>query len=107
MTMEFALAAGCVTLAIGHMVAFAGIWFRYAIPRSPRIFHYILFLTMTASGVTLMCIAWLALTYPDVYLFGYFRDVYWIVFFFSEAATIWTLNAYALYFHLRGRRCPA
>ncbi len=99
------VAAAFVITGLGELAALLGILFRYAIPRSPRIFHVLLFVPMVLASVSCFVLAWLALS-GEQEVAGANGLTLILVFFFAEGAVYWILVSYAVYHHLRGRRCP-
>lgn len=99
------ISALLIVLALGQVASLLGIWFRYAIPRAPRIFHWLLLFPMLISIFSALAVAWLALTGIQVIL-GLDGITLLLIYFASQVVVYWALVAYAIYHHFRGRRCP-
>ena len=99
------IVAALVITGLGELAALLGILFRYAIPRSPKIFHVLLFVPMVSASLSCFVLAWIALT-GEQQAAGVNEETLRVVFFASEGAVYWILVSYAVYHHLRGRRCP-
>ncbi len=99
------ISAILVVLALGQAASLLGIWFRYAIPRAPKIFHWLLLLPMLLSIFSALGLAWVLLTGMDTIL-GLDALMLFLVYCGSQAVVYWTLVAYAVYHRLRGRKCP-
>jgi len=56
------IVAALVITGLGELAALLGILFRYAIPRSPKIFHVLLFVPMVSASLSCFVLAWIALT---------------------------------------------
>ncbi len=98
-------ALALVVLGLGELAAMLGIQFRYAIPRAPWFFRLILFPPMLGCVASTLTLSWVALSGAEEVL-G--LDPVWLfaIYVVCQAMTFWTLVAYAVYHHLRGRRCP-
>lgn len=93
------LAALLFVVALGFIAATLGILYRHAIPRSPRLFHYLTAPPGLILSVASLLLAYQFLTGEDA-LFGVGRNFYAIVIIGSLAFWIWALNAYAVYHHV-------
>lgn len=82
-----------------------GIWFRYAIPRAPRVFHWLLLFPMLLSILSALGLTWVLLATAESVL-GLGALKLFLIYCGSQAVVYWTLVAYSIYHHLRGRRCP-
>lgn len=103
--MVYAIALAAITLFIFEILALIGIWFRYAIPKAPKVFHVMLAVPMVLAAVSGLCIGWIGLA-PEEGLWGFPLRVYRFIHFSNQALTFGILVGYAVYYHLRGRRCP-
>ena len=99
------VAATLVILGFGEIAALLGILFRYAIPRAPALFRVLLFAPMITASVACFALAFMLLTNA--------REVFGLeilhmaaVYFACEGLVLWTLVAYAVYWNLKGRKCP-
>ncbi len=93
-------------LGLGQLAALLGVWYRYAIPRAPVLFRILAVLPMLTSSTMAFVLTWMFLSGTKVVLGLGFLQIESI--YFTAAATwTWTFVAYAVYFHLRGRHCPA
>lgn len=101
--MDYAIALGTLTLAIVEVMALVGIWLRYAIPRAPVAFHILLTVPMLTAAFTALAIGWDALAGD---LWGIPLEVWRLGHVWSQSAVFSILISYAVYHHLRGRKCP-
>ncbi len=104
--MLVAISLTLLALGLGELAALCGIWLRYAIPRAPKVFHWLLLGPMLASSTSAFALSWIALSGEESF-FGVPVLVLLLVRFAGAASWIWTLVGYAVYWHLRGYRCPA
>ncbi len=104
--MLIVISLALLALGLGELAALCGIWLRYAIPRAPKVFHWLLLVPMLASSTAAFALAWIALTGGESF-FGVQVLVLLLARFAGAASWVWTLVAYAVYWHLRGYRCPA
>lgn len=96
-----------VVLALGHLAALVGILFRYAIPRAPRAFHFVLAPAMIGAAIALLGVAQNAASGEGLDLFGVEILVFRLAYIAFDIVTWWTLIFYAVYHQLRGgHRCP-
>jgi hypothetical protein len=99
------ISALLVVLALGQAASLLGIWFRYAIPRAPRIFHWLLLVPMLLSIFSALGLAWVLLSTAESVL-GLDAFMLFLIYCASQAVVYWVLVAYAVYHSRRGRRCP-
>ncbi|MDP9479814.1 MAG: hypothetical protein M3R38_29835 [Actinomycetota bacterium] len=98
--MTFALAVVLVTLAVAQLVALLAVVSRHAIPRSPRPFHVPLALSIPAAVGSAFVAAYVVQPYTPNTVLGLGFLGWLFVFFLADAVTYWTLNVYALAWHL-------
>lgn len=99
------IAAMLIVLALGLAAAMLGIWFRYAIPRAPKIFHWLLLFPMLASIFSALAVAWVALTGAErVFMANPLMLL--LIYFASQAVVYWVLVAYSIWWYAKGQRCP-
>lgn len=99
------ISALLIVLALGQVASLLGIWFRYAIPRAPRIFHWLLLFPMLLSIFSALGLAWVLLSGNEIIL-RLDALMLFAIYCGSQALVYWTLVAYAIYHNFRGRRCP-
>lgn len=101
--MSYLLAMLAVVTAAGEFVALWAVLTRHAIPRSPRTFHAPLGISIPAAGVAKLALAYIVIPFTPAVLFGLHWQSWALLLGVSQAVTWWTLDAYAAYWHLRGR----
>lgn len=99
------IAVVLVTLGFGQLAAGVGIFFRYAIPRSPRIFHWLILPPLGVMVMVDFLLAWMALTGVDA-VFGLDALMMLLLYYCCADLVWWSLVGYAVYHWTRGRRCP-
>ena len=97
------IAAVLIVLGLGELAALLAVLYRYAIPRAPKIFHWLLLLPMLAVCGSSFALAWMALAGPDEVL-GATAIVLLLVHFGAQACVFWILDFYAIYHVVRMRR---
>ncbi len=98
--MAFVLAVVLVTLAVAQTVALLAVVSRHAIPRSPRLFHVPLALSIPAAVGSAFVAAYVLQPYTPSTVLGLGFLEWLFVFVLADAVTYWTLNVYALAWHL-------
>lgn len=99
------IAAILIVLALGLAASLLGIWFRYAIPRAPKVFHWLLLFPMLLSIFSALAVAWIALTGVERVL-GVNSLALLLIYFASQAVVYWVLVFYSVWWWTKGRRCP-
>lgn len=95
--MTATLITALTVTGVTQLAALVFIIFRYAIPRSPNIFHALCVLGLLPSSIAAFVLAY------DVIAGDLKPELFLTVFFVAEAATFTVLDAYAVYHHLVGR----
>ncbi len=98
--MALALAVVLVTLAVAQLVSLLAVVTRHAIPRSPRLYHIPLALAIPAAVGSAFLAAYVVQPYTPSTVLGLGFLGWLLVFFVADAVTYWTLNVYALAWHL-------
>jgi hypothetical protein len=96
-----------IGVGLGEFVAWLGIIFRYAIPRAPVLFHVLLTPPMIVGCLTAFGLAYIGLSAHDATVVRFDALVLLALHFSSLFLFFLTMNAYAAYWYLKGRRCPA
>lgn len=91
------LATVLVILAFGDLASLVAVISRYAIPKAPKFFHWLLLPPMLITVTSCFSLAWMALAGPDE-IFGITALVFLALVFGSQSMTAWILNAYAIYY---------
>ncbi len=98
--MTLALALALITLAVAQLVSGIAVVTRHAIPRSPRLYHVPLALAIPAAVGSAFLAAYVLQPYTPSTVLGVGFLGWLLVFFVADAVTYWTLNVYALAWHL-------
>lgn len=91
------LVVALTVTGVTQIAALVFIVFRYAIPKSPNVFHALCVLGLLPSSLAAFVLA------HDVIAGEIAADLFLTIFFVAEAATFTVLDAYAIYHHLVGR----
>lgn len=98
------IATMLIVLALGQAASMLGIWFRYAIPRAPKVFHWLLLFPMLLSILSALGLAWVILTGDE--FVGLDTLMLFLIYCGSQAIVYWVLVFYSVWWWTKGRRCP-
>ncbi len=98
--MALAIAVALMALAVAQLASLFAVVTRHAIPRSPRMFHLPLALSIPAAVGSAFLAAYVLQPYTPSTVLGVGFLGWVFVFFVADAVTYWTLNVYALAWHL-------
>lgn len=95
------ISATLIILALGQAASLLGIWFRYAIPRAPKVFHWLLLFPMLLSIFSALGLAWVLLT-GVARVFTMDAFMLFLIYCGSQAVVYWVLVLYWFWWWTRG-----